>query len=588
MTLQPDFNDKKTLEKYSSAFTLSDMEVFIFPELIYPLVLANIMSPQIWNWKEDEWFKGIEKKSFTFKINRIKQYIMDHYVFNLDLETWGITTKEKEISRFKDFFPVDVLAQSNALFGYEGDKYYFDLDIRKHFGLDKYNTNVIPYWKTETVEAMTAFQYKDGFNNGAGECVSLAALYAAAMFIVGKIPLEDIFLMSTPLHSQNFINVNEGVLTNNRRIVTKNMWFNGTVLSSRARRALENEKVTIVSHLSGYIHTVFDEATIDPSYYSDFTNKIKSFLKTNISAELFVNFLRYDSCYKKCFQYLHLKNGREYYIGLEKVFEYEHSSRNNFSEKSRMALLQEIDAEEFSLSPLENRVLLNDIEIYLNENKHLSSEAKKEYFYKKITIPDCTCNKKDIINNVRKLFENLEKFIHVSPRLPLENKIFIKTNFLNIHSELSRDEIMQQIVKESSKNETALLALYAYRQMDLIDWKPFFKAAFERNPFSVESLNGKTSKEIYNLLLNLPDDSIYDAQRLAQPDEVWNFKRGDGIEKAILLANFLIHHSNSEKISLEIDKEKVMLYCNENVFMFHSNKKLKYKKEVISNYDRSI
>jgi hypothetical protein len=36
---------KKELEKYSSAFTLSDMEIFIFPELFYPLVLANIMSP---------------------------------------------------------------------------------------------------------------------------------------------------------------------------------------------------------------------------------------------------------------------------------------------------------------------------------------------------------------------------------------------------------------------------------------------------------------------------------------------------------------------------------------------------------------
>ncbi len=32
-----DFSDRKILEKYSSAFTLSDMEIFIFPELFYPL-----------------------------------------------------------------------------------------------------------------------------------------------------------------------------------------------------------------------------------------------------------------------------------------------------------------------------------------------------------------------------------------------------------------------------------------------------------------------------------------------------------------------------------------------------------------------
>ena len=44
-SLTKDFSDKKNLEKYSSAFTLSDMEIFIFPELFYPLVLADIMSP---------------------------------------------------------------------------------------------------------------------------------------------------------------------------------------------------------------------------------------------------------------------------------------------------------------------------------------------------------------------------------------------------------------------------------------------------------------------------------------------------------------------------------------------------------------
>ncbi|NLA48270.1 MAG: hypothetical protein GX876_02275, partial [Bacteroidales bacterium] len=236
-----DFSDKKTIEKYSSAFTLSDMEIFIFPELFYPLVLANIMSSIIWEWKNDPWFDGIETKSFNYKINRIKQYIIQNYVFNLDLATWGLTTKTREIERFRDFFDVEVLKRSNALFGYEGDKYYFDIDIRKHFGLDKFNSDVIPYWKTETIEAMTAFRHKDSHTTGAGECVSLSALYAAAAFIIAGIPLEKIFLVATPLHSQNFITEKEGIITNNRRIVTKNMWFNGTSLSEKARRALENE-----------------------------------------------------------------------------------------------------------------------------------------------------------------------------------------------------------------------------------------------------------------------------------------------------------------------------------------------------------
>lgn len=77
------FQTGKTLEKFSSAYTLSDMEIFIFPELFYPLILANIISPLIWEWRKDPWFR--------------------------------------------DIFEMDMLKQSNALFGYEGNKYYSTL-----------------------------------------------------------------------------------------------------------------------------------------------------------------------------------------------------------------------------------------------------------------------------------------------------------------------------------------------------------------------------------------------------------------------------------------------------------------------------
>jgi hypothetical protein len=583
MMVTPDFNDKKTLEKYSSAFTLSDMEIFIFPELFYTLVLANIMSPIIWEWKKEDWFKDINKKSFTYKVNRVKQYIMEHYVFNLDLETWGMTTKENEIGRFKDFFPVEVLQQSNALFGYEGDKYYFDIDIRKHFGLDSYNSEVIPYWKTETVEAMTAFKYKEGFPAGAGECVSLAALYAAAMFIVAGIPLEEMYLMSTPLHSQNFIYSKDGVLTNNRRIVTKNMWFNGTVLSARARRALENEKVTIVSHISGYIHTVFPKATIDSKKYTEFSCKLRSFLKTRISAALFVNFLRYDSEFRKHFQYVNVINGRKKYIALEKIYEYEHTSKNAFTEKSRELLLKEIDSEEYSISPLLNRVFLNDIELFLEANAHMDCEAVRKYFSNKIKEIECICNKEEIMQNLNKLFENLEKFIKVNPKLPATDKEFVKENSLIIDNSLSREQIVNYILEKSKTEELALLTLYAFRQMDKIDWTPFLKAVFERNPVSIEGLKGLELEQIYKILFDLPNESVYSDVRLAQPDEVWNFKRGDGIEKALLLANVILNKNFNGSLNLNIESNKVILNANNIKYEFVTNKKLTFNKELLNN-----
>ncbi|MBK7710314.1 MAG: hypothetical protein IPJ37_04720 [Bacteroidales bacterium] len=549
--LQKDFSDKKTLEKFSSAFTLSDMEIFIFPELFYPLVLADIMSPILWSWRDDPWFRDIEKKSFNNKANRIKQFIIQNYVFNLDLSTWGLTSKGAEIGRFSDFFDMELLKQSNALFGYEGDKYYFDIDIRKHFGLDKFNSDIIPYWKTETIEAMTAFRYKETFTTGAGECVSLSALYAAAMFVVGRVPLEKIFLIATPLHSQNFITEKEGLITNNRRIVTKNMWFNGTSLSERARRALENEKVTIVSHISGYIHTLYNEATINIDAYKQFSGKLREFLSTELTNLIFINFLRFKSKYKTLFQYCCSCAGKKRYIGLDKMFEYEHSSRFNVSAETREALVKEIEGDEFHLSPIHGRILLNDIESILDRNAGKSLEEIKMEFIKVSQVVDETI--------VDSMFRDLKEFIFTDPRIPYKEKEYKKTIRPKITSENSREDIIKEVISTSQNSELSQLAIYIYREMDLIDWLPFIKAAIERNPVCFTDLNDKAITEVYGMLVELPDESIYEGQRLAMPDEVWNFKRGDGIEKALLLASFLIHKNSDAEVNIIIDKHNVIL-----------------------------
>jgi hypothetical protein len=578
MSLSYDFTDQKILEKFSSAYTLSDMEIFVFPELFFPLVIANIMSPVIWKWREEDWFKGIQKKSFNYKINRIKQYIMDHYVFNLDLETWGLTNKERELSRFRNYIDQDILSRSNALFGYEGDKYYFDIDIRRHFGLDKYDSDIIPYWKTETVEAMTAFRHKESFVTGAGECVSLSALYAAALFIIGRIPLENIFLMGTPLHSQNFVDINEGVLTNNRRIVTKRMWFNGTSISTMARRALEHERVTIVTHTTGYIHQMYDKATINKEAYMNFSEKLRAFLVSPLSSELFLNFLRYHMKFKKYFQYRHYMKARDYYIALETLFEYEHSTKYILSADSVENLLNEIDDEQFSLTPLNDRIVLQEITNCLEQKGEINMD---EFMLTCFSLSKSTT--KITEDKIKLLLNDLTGFLKVEPRLPDLNKNFIKTENLKIHPEQTREEIFNLIKEKSVSNETALFSLYAYRQMDLTDWRPFTKAALERNPVSLKGLSGKTASEAYEMIASFDNESIYEDCRLSQPDEVWNFRRGDGLEKAFLMANFLYNSLDEPHLILSVKNGEVVLDSGNNKYQFYSVKglvnELKIEKE---------
>lgn len=540
------------------------MEIFIFPDLFYPLVLANIMSPVIWKWRDDPWFRDMHRKSFTSKANRIKQYIIDNFIFNLDLETWGMTLKENEISRFRDYFDIDVLKQSNALFGYEGDKYYFSIDIRRHFGLDKYDSSVIPYWKTETVEAMNAFRYKEYFNTGAGECVSLAALYAATMFIVGEIPLEKIYMIATPLHSQNFIDEKEGLLTNNRRIMTKNMWFNGTSLSGKARRALENERVTIVSHISGYIHTVYQKATIDRDKYIDFTVKLRDFISSPLTPTVFINFLRFKSEYKCLFQYHHHRTGNSFYIPLEKLFEYEHSSKASMNEDTRVRLLAEVDNEEFFPEPIPGMIILNDVEQFLMDNIGNNLQEIEIEFSRVFTTDHADC--------LKSMFSDIKDFTITEPRFPSTGKEFENIVFPDIRVSDSRDAIIAKIREISGISEMALLALYVYRDMDSTDWRPFIKAAMERNPVSHSVLSGKSADTIFNIINGLKNKSIYDSGRLAQPDEVWNFGRGDGTEKAILMANALIHNDPEAEISITLNEGNALLHCYGKYYSFVTTK----------------
>ena len=561
--------DKKTLEKYSSAFTLSDMEIFIFPDLLYALVLANIMSPEIWKWRNDPWFAGIRKMGPLKKIHRVKQYVMDHYNFNLDLETWGLTDKQTEINRFSAFVDMETLSGSNALFGYEGDKYYFDMDIRRHFGLDKFDSDIIPYWKTETVEAMNAFRLKPNHEAGAGECVSLACLYAAALFIVAEVPLEKIFLMGTPLHSQNFVMVDEGVLTNNRRILTKSMWYNGTELSALARRALEHEEVTYVVHNTGWIHSMYPEATIDLHAYNAFRDKLFKFLETPVDFEIFMNFLRDYSRHQKLFQLCFQCQCSNRYIQLEKAFGYEHGSKNRLGDKTGRKLYCEMDEEDLYLQPIDHRFRIFH-EDTLFDLKPCSEfiETLKQNFPGLENHPD--------------FFTDLKKFVHTVPRLPSVKKEFTPCPPINITPDQTREEIIAYLssIRHSSSgirhsdpaSLAADLAFYAGRHMDSCEWGPFFKAAFERNPVSVEQFRNLDLQMVYNQLQSWPDDSIYEGNRLALPDEVVNFQRGDGIEKAITLMN--IAKARHLEVSLEQHTDLVTVHQGQEKFLFTTMKKL--------------
>jgi hypothetical protein len=173
------------------------------------------------------------------------------------------------------------------------------------------------------------------------------------------------------------------------------------------------------------------------------------------------------------------------------------------------------------------------------------------------------------------MFLDLAAFISIDPKIPDTSKNYINTDVPYISTDDSRNEILHKIVAHSGRSEVSMLTIYVSRLMDRIDWLPFVKAALERNPVCLNELQGKTLKEVHKVLIEMPNLSIYDDKRLALPDEVWNFGRGDGIEKALVMADFIIQSDISASVTIVAENRKISLTYGKEDYIFESDKKLR-------------
>jgi hypothetical protein len=120
------------------------------------------------------------------------------------------------------------------------------------------------------------------------------------------------------------------------------------------------------------------------------------------------------------------------------------------------------------------------------------------------------------------------------------------------------------------------MAFHAYRDLSRAEAEPFILAAIQRNPVSIEGAKKMDVDAVAGMLGALPNESIYDeSSRLAQPDEVWNYGRGDGVEKAVLLANILRNRMSAEKIAVEVAPDKAICKAGGKDYGFVSSKALK-------------
>jgi hypothetical protein len=282
----------------------------------------------------------------------------------------------------------------------------------------------------------------------------------------------------------------------------------------------------------------------------------------------FASFLRCERDYQQYFQICRDCHGQAQFMKAETLFHYEHGSPYKIADKTHEKLLAEVSDEDFVRYEIPGRVRCDALDDFLCEHKIDLRDPHGREALRRFLDP--------AVPEARRFVEKLTEFLHIQARLPSQEKNFSRKASLEISAEMTRAEIVDYLTSKRKSNPTADLAFYAFRDMDTCDWRPFAKAAVERCPVSLQMASSLSIEEAYQWLQGLDDASIYDGNRLAQPDEVANYGTGDGLEKAFTLANILRHKSPKEDCTLKVHKSSVTLKGSQ-TFEFTSAKRLQHR-----------
>ena len=233
------------------------------------------------------------------------------------------------------------------------------------------------------------------------------------------------------------------------------------------------------------------------------------------------------------------------------MFHYEHGSNYKIADSTHEKLLAEVSEEDFVPYQLPGRIRCDELEEFIKNEKIDPRKPEGRTALRKYIEP--------VIPDAQRFVDALSEFVHTEAKLPDLEKNYLSTEPIEISVEQTREQTIDYLQQIRKSNPTADLAFYAYRDMESCDWTPFIKAAIERNPVSIQMADSMSVEQIHRWLEQIKNTSIYDGKRLAQPDEVVNYKTGDGLEKAFLLANVIEQRNPEQDIEIRVDNNDVIL-----------------------------
>ena len=232
------------VEEFSRSTSLTVFEIHRSAESIIPsYLLANMMSPLLWQWRESRPMHspdGILRRPNRRLKDLQRQF--HWYTFTNDMskpggDYWGLLHFDEEEDRLgKEFIRTIRKDYDETL------RYLLDLDPGSQFGQiveqDFYKQGYFPRLKNETIEGMNAYQRICPMGKGSGKCVALAMLWASALSICARFPLDKIIIVANKAHLFVFLDDEETFsLFNNAK------WYNSTRIKNGSELAVQAQSV---------------------------------------------------------------------------------------------------------------------------------------------------------------------------------------------------------------------------------------------------------------------------------------------------------------------------------------------------------
>ncbi|MDP1660619.1 MAG: hypothetical protein Q8L55_01780 [Phycisphaerales bacterium] len=222
------------LDQLSSAVSLTVLEINADAQRLVPaFLLADLMSPALWAWRDEKRVHGPDGTLLSVK-SRLDalQRFFHRYTFTImpglpGGDVWGLMDFAEEEKRFPAGFVANIRAEYDATFRKllaENPESQFGQIVNEPY----YQRGFFPRLKNETLEVMNAMGSINPQHKPSGKCIGLGMLWAAALAVWGRFPLDNIFITGNRAHMFVYLDEGDGHLLNNTK------WFSATRINNQS------------------------------------------------------------------------------------------------------------------------------------------------------------------------------------------------------------------------------------------------------------------------------------------------------------------------------------------------------------------